>query len=419
MGIISDPIHGFIQLSAHERKVVDSLVFQRLRNLQQLQHASLVFPSATHTRFSHSLGAMHVAGDICNALDLDDAERTRSIRLAALTHDVGHGPYSHVFENIAKRLCGDDGFNHELFTRFLLENDEDLKGRLQPNLDSVLDVLSADQDTVDHAVVSGSLDADEMDYLQRDAYFAGLSGARFDYPRLVSSLKNYRDRAIIVSRRGIQAADGFRAARFQIQRTVHHHHAAHAAEGMLLKAIIAECENKPHLRDRFSMKYNRENPNWLLGMGDTAFMQWLDSEAESESAKDILQLLRRRQLYKRASQFTPKEIEDAYQRDRLEKLSLPDIEARISERAGVPTAHVIVQKIRVDIKQFLTSHDQAQELPILVEGKEGKPPQDFDEVGYPIMRGPAEHTRKIYYIFSHPKDRGKIQSAAAETLAAL
>ena len=103
---IRDPIHGFIYREPHEQEIVDSSTFQRLRRLRQLALANLVYPGANHTRFDHSLGAFHVAGRLAQRFGLDATE-TRLIRLAALLHDIGHAPFSHVSEPILKKHSGD------------------------------------------------------------------------------------------------------------------------------------------------------------------------------------------------------------------------------------------------------------------------------------------------------------------------
>ena len=103
---ITDPIHDFIRLNSTEQKIVDTSVFQRLRRIKQLSGAHLTYPGAQHTRFEHSLGVMHIAGMAANSLaskkqmpvtDIDD------IRLAALLHDIGHGPFSHLFEEVLQK----------------------------------------------------------------------------------------------------------------------------------------------------------------------------------------------------------------------------------------------------------------------------------------------------------------------------
>ncbi len=98
-------VHGFIGLTAEERAIKDTQVFQRLRRISQLGMTSLVYPSANHSRFEHSLGAMHVAWLIAENLQLSKSE-LRIIRLASLLHDIGHGPFSHISENVIDELTG-------------------------------------------------------------------------------------------------------------------------------------------------------------------------------------------------------------------------------------------------------------------------------------------------------------------------
>lgn len=99
---IRDPVHGFIYRTSLEETIIDTGIFQRLRSIKQLAMASLVYPGALHTRFEHSLGVMHLAGKLCQQLltDQDGIEQTRIVRLAALLHDIGHGPFSHVSESV-------------------------------------------------------------------------------------------------------------------------------------------------------------------------------------------------------------------------------------------------------------------------------------------------------------------------------
>ena len=99
---IRDPIHGFINRTELEEWLIDTTAFQRLRGIKQLAMAHLVYPGAMHTRFDHCIGAMHIAGRLADKL-IGDADTCRLIRLAALLHDVGHGPFSHVSEDILER----------------------------------------------------------------------------------------------------------------------------------------------------------------------------------------------------------------------------------------------------------------------------------------------------------------------------
>ena len=99
---VRDPVFGFISLNETEADIVSTSIFQRLRRIRQLAFAHLVYPGALHTRFEHSLGVFHIADHVCLTLGLGDSER-RLVRLAALLHDIGHGSFSHVSEEILER----------------------------------------------------------------------------------------------------------------------------------------------------------------------------------------------------------------------------------------------------------------------------------------------------------------------------
>src|SRR3989449_5775700 len=124
-GEITDPVHRSIRFSQAEREVIDSPAFQRLRRIRQLAGAHLVYPSAQHSRFEHSLGAMHVAGlageDLLLKGYVDNAETVQELRLAALLHDIGHGPFSHLFEEVLETRCGT---SHEDIGRRILRESE-------------------------------------------------------------------------------------------------------------------------------------------------------------------------------------------------------------------------------------------------------------------------------------------------------
>src|SRR3954447_17014054 len=124
---IRDAIHGFVELNDSELKVLNLDVLQRLRGIRQLAMASLVYPGAVHTRFDHTLGVTHVAGQMANELGLDNDER-RIVRFAAMLHDIGHGPFSHVSEYALERFANRDSLPgsqkkekiHEIITNHLI-----------------------------------------------------------------------------------------------------------------------------------------------------------------------------------------------------------------------------------------------------------------------------------------------------------
>ncbi len=201
-----DPIHGFIHADPLEQALIDSRPLQRLRWIRQLAFAYLVFPGAEHSRFSHALGAMELAGKVYDALAgrsdglLEPGERSperRRLRVAALVHDIGHAPFSHSAEEL---FAG--GIDHEEMTRRLLALEE--IGRLfevygdglEP--DSIAQLLSgggsaSEADSLLSKVISGELDVDKMDYLLRDSLYCGVRYGTYDLDRMLETILPLRD----------------------------------------------------------------------------------------------------------------------------------------------------------------------------------------------------------------------------------
>ena len=176
---VSDPIHGLIEYDDKEEKIINSVIFQRLRGIKQLALASMVYPGAHHTRFEHSLGVMHLAGKVDKCLKLPD-EKTKILRLAGLLHDIGHGPFSHISEQIIEKHIDRNILNmykaqnvQELLSILLIEKNEEIKKILSADeLEKVKALLQKqERRTLDKDIISGPIDVDKFDYLLRDSYF--------------------------------------------------------------------------------------------------------------------------------------------------------------------------------------------------------------------------------------------------------
>ena len=178
-GEITDPIHKYIRITDIEKKLIDTEVFQRLRKIRQLAGAHLVYPSAQHTRFEHSLGVMHLAGLAAETLldkgyitNKDDVE---SLRIAALLHDIGHGPFSHLFEEVLSENESKK-INHEIIGKKIIKETIilDILGKYGYDGDYVCKLsFGESQKMFYNEIIAGSLSADIMDYLPRDSFFTG------------------------------------------------------------------------------------------------------------------------------------------------------------------------------------------------------------------------------------------------------
>lgn len=288
---LRDPIHGSIRLDDWVVPIVDHPEFQRLRRVHQLGTAHLVYPGAHHTRFEHSLGAYHLAGRFAESLQLDDDEAL-TVRAGALLHDIGHGPFSHAFEE----LLHGTGRKHEDTTVDLV--------RWGP-LGDLLRQAGIDPVAVSELVmgrgalakvVSGALDADRMDYLLRDAHYTGVKTS-VDPDRILRVLVRDDEHGTLLRESGILSAESLLTMRFLMYPAVYLHHTVRASERMLQAAILAGVE-EADLRLRDMERFTDDRLLWTL------------RQAGGRGAA-LVDALDRRRLHKRAWEIQPTHLADA------------------------------------------------------------------------------------------------------------
>ncbi len=260
-----DPVHGFIEINEQEQKIVDSPPFQRLRNIRQLATTYLVYHGAEHTRFGHSLGVMHLVTRTFDSITKkipclfrDDPEENDAVvqwyrqilRLIALTHDLGHAPFSHASETLFPK-----GRGHEDYTRDIIEQTEiagyisEIGAGLQKKLGEQYKItpellwmiygenpekhiLDDDYIMPDfmflRSLMDGEMDCDKMDYLLRDSKFCGVSYGKYDLDRFISSLTVYKDpdeniMQLAIEKGGLQSFEEFVLARYFMFIQVYFH----------------------------------------------------------------------------------------------------------------------------------------------------------------------------------------------------
>ncbi|MEW6234260.1 MAG: HD domain-containing protein [Candidatus Omnitrophota bacterium] len=243
---IRDPIHGFIERTEKEQQIIDTKVFQRLRRIKQLAMAFLAYPGAMHTRFEHSLGVKHIAGRMAKNL-LKDEEEIELIRIAALLHDIGHGPFSHVSENILEkffdpRKIGKKEKFHEQITRDIISKNAELAKIIsEREREKIISILSGDLcDPILKGIVSGPLDADKQDYLLRDSYYCGVKYGVFDIERMIDTIKKYTgidEKFLAVSRDGIYTLEQYIIAKYHMTTQVYRHKVRLVSDAMIVRAI--------------------------------------------------------------------------------------------------------------------------------------------------------------------------------------
>jgi len=230
MTTIKDSVHDHISVAGVARDLLDTPPVQRLRRVSQLGTAVLVYPSANHTRFEHSLGVYHLADRALGHLGVEGQQAAR-VRAAALLHDVGHGPYSHNVEGLIARHTGR---YHDEVAALLTEGPvARVLSEHGINPDRIADLVAGEGKF--GQLVSGELDVDRMDYLVRDAHHTGVPYGTIDHERLVRELR-YVDGELVLDEGNVQTAESLLLARALMNPTVYQHHVARIAKTMLRRA---------------------------------------------------------------------------------------------------------------------------------------------------------------------------------------
>ncbi|HXY46803.1 MAG TPA: HD domain-containing protein [Thermoplasmata archaeon] len=296
---IFDPVHGPIRLDGVALALVSTPEFQRLWGIRQTGFAHLVFPGANHTRLEHSLGTYWVASEMAARLDLPASDASR-VAAGSLLHDVGHGPFSHTLDSPMREVLG---FGHETLSRARIEGTESEGPWEHPEVPAVLSRFRLDPrdvaDLIDprrstrgppllRQILHGPIDADRIDYLQRDAYYTGVAHGAIDAVRLLDTVRAAGGR-LAFAEKGRSAVEGFLVGRALMYTSVYFHKTVRAAE-MMAQAAVERMPGYP------------ESARPLFGRTDGEFLDRLQGAGGLSEA--LARGLLERRLYKRAFGWT-------------------------------------------------------------------------------------------------------------------
>ena len=392
MRVINDTIHGSFSIDGVKEDLLSTPEFNKLSHIKQLGLAHLVFPGAHHTRFEHSLGVSHLAGRMADSLSLSEEEST-IVEVAAMLHDVGHGPYSHTLEHILHERGGAD---HMHITEGIITGDyeilSDEERSLFPERRTVPEILESygidpkevsslihgpdaggkernlfhwgegaeafhSQDHTMGHLVHGPVDCDQMDYLLRDAHFTGVRHGIIDHHRLIHCMERHSG-DIAISEGGLSALEGMMTARALMYSAVYFHKVTRITEVMLSRAVERSEENLPE-----AVQMQR--------MVDAEVWHALDSAGPF--AKDMIKRLKYRQLLKncltrRMDELTPAQI------DRLVHLATNSedriqVEDEIARRSGLDPGYVCID---VPSIKLLLSEPRMAAVDVRIIGKDGR-----------------------------------------------
>jgi hypothetical protein len=319
MNAIKDSVHDYVTLGPVAQDLLDTRPVQRLRHVKQLSTVRLVYPSANHTRFEHSLGVYHLADRALDHMDIG-GDRARHVRAAALLHDIGHGPYGHQTEEVIMRHTG---IHHDEIGDLLRATEAG----------AVLEAHGLDPDRVARIVrgegqygqlVSGELDVDRMDYLVRDAHHTGVPYGTIDHGRLVRELV-FVDGELVLDEGNVQTAESLLLARALMNPTVYQHHVARISKAMLRRA----SERLLDVPDITAEQLRRMDDHELLV-----------ALRRTDATADFAERLRTRSLYKRAVWAEMRDVPDAvFEMDHEE---IRAIERTVAGDLGLGADDVIV-----------------------------------------------------------------------------
>lgn len=293
--IINDPVYGFITIPSElVYDLIQHPYVQRLRYIKQLGMTHLVYPGALHTRFHHALGAMHLMGLAIETIKSKGQaisyEEEEAVTIAILLHDIGHGPFSHALEHTIV-----DGVSHEHISKLLMDK---LNVEFGGRLEMALDIFNKRYPKKFlQQLVSGQLDIDRLDYLNRDSFFTGVSEGVISFDRIIKMLDVVNDQ-LVVEEKGIYSIEKFLIARRLMYWQVYLHKTVIAAEQMLVKILERAKELSGEGRNLFAspcfsyflknsvsrdeFKNDPRNLEWFTKLDDndifTSIKVWADDD---------------------------------------------------------------------------------------------------------------------------------------------
>ncbi|MDQ0271766.1 HD domain-containing protein [Cytobacillus purgationiresistens] len=370
--VFKDPVHRYIHV---QDRIIWDLIgtkeFQRLRRIKQLGTTYLTFHGAEHSRFNHSLGVYEIVRRISDDVFKGRQEWNDDNRLlalcAALLHDLGHGPFSHSFEKVFN-------LDHEDFTKKIILGDTEVNQVLQRvdagfprKVEEVIAKTSKNKLVV--SLISSQIDADRMDYLQRDAYFTGVSYGHFDMERILRVMRPREDQ-VVIKQSGMHAVEDYIMSRYQMYWQVYFHPVTRSAEVILTKIL----HRVKHLFEKsYQFKYDPIH-FYTLFKGEMTVSDYLKLDESiilyyfqmwQEEDDDILRNLACRFLDRNLFKYT--EFDPAKEYKKLSELSL------LFEKAGIDPEYYLVVDSSSDLPyDFYRPGEEEERLPIHLLLKNGE-----------------------------------------------
>jgi len=409
-GEIKDPVHGYVYITQEEKTIIDSYPVQRLHRLRQLAGAEYVYPGANHTRFEHSVGVMYLAGMVISNPNISqhvNEDETEIIRIAALLHDVGHGPFSHVFEYLLTKNLDK---THEDLTTWIIQKSElsDMikKAGYNPQEIGELAVgkLHKPKKAFLDQIISSTVDVDKQDFIVRDTYHTGAEYGYIDIFRLIYTLDVLGEN-LAVEIGALSALESLLIARIESFKSIYFHRVGRAAQIML--AMAMDKANEELGLTRF------KTPEQYLAMDDYTVYTMLKN---CKKSKNIINDLENRRMLKCAYEKTFYEkdtmVSNIFSRENYRR----QLQLEIAEEANVETNVVMIDVPTVPSVPYEHSVlTESMEIPVFYKTPEGKKiPQRLSEISkiFETLRG----FMNILRVYTTAEEREKVSEAAAKIL---
>lgn len=422
--MVTDTVHGTVRLEPFTQDLLETFELQRLNSIRQLGLTYLVFPGANHSRLEHVLGVSHVAGEMARALGLPEDER-KLVQAAGLLHDVGHGPFSHTLEHVLSRELAVD---HMHLTQRIITGEDDnvspeerkafpnvprihevlgkhgvkpdavaalIRGPADPSASFLVPAKSKERRYLGQ-IIHSPMDADQIDYLMRDAHYTGAAHGMIDFSRIVQTLRLHRGE-LAMDRKGLPALEGMLVARGLMYSSVYFHKTVRIAEQMLARAVERSAAPMAEIQK----------------MVDHELLSWL--VARGGFQREIALRVKYRKLYKRALAFGREDLgepalaklaafQDAEERRRVED--------RIARRAGLQPGHVIVD---VPLPELLLSEPRIAKTDVVIlDDGDAKPFSKVSPLGRALQT--RQVTDWIAMVACPSEAVGAVRKASATTL---
>ncbi len=408
-GEIKDPVHGYVYITESEKEIIDSFPVQRLRRLRQLAGAEYVYPGANHTRFEHSVGVMYLAGRVVARPDISQRiteDEKEMVRIAALLHDVGHGPFSHVFEHLLDRM----GKTHEDMTLWITQDSElkDLLNNLGYSAKEIgrlaIGNLNKPKKVFLDQIISSSVDVDKLDFVVRDTYHTGAEYGYIDIFRVIHALEVLNG-DLAVDLGALSALESLVIARIESFKSIYFHRVGRAAQIMLATAM-EKANEELHLADF-------KAPEEYLTMDDyTVWTRLRNCEKSKQIIKDLERRKMLKCVYERTFYEKDTMVSNIFSREKYRK----QLQTDIAKEAKVETEEVTIDVPTVPSVPYHHSVlMEPMEIPVFYKTRKGdRVLQRLSETSkiFDVLKG----FMNILRVYTNEENRERVSESATRIL---